>query len=54
MVGVRGGNDRAGWAGPPPLASVHPPHPALRVVSPRDGLSQIRDGEEERPRKALG
>lgn len=54
MVGVRGGNDRAGRAGPPPLASVHLPHPPLRVVSPRDGLSQIRDGEEERPRKALG
>ena len=44
---MRRGNDRVGSARPPPLASVHSPHPPLRVVSPWDCLSQIREGEEE-------
>ena len=54
MVGVRRGNDRVGSARPPPLASVHSPHPPLRVVSPWDGLSQIREGEEEEETSAQG
>lgn len=54
MVGVRRGNDRVGSARPPPLASVHSPHPPLRVVSPWDCLSQIREGEEEEETSAQG